>query len=60
MTTIFLTILVFGIIIFLLSIGIIFSNKSLKGSCGDSCDCTITKKIKCQFNNLNTSSNVHN
>ena len=60
MVTIFLTIIVFAIIIFLLSIGIIFSNKNLRGSCGESCDCTITKKIKCQFSNMNSISHINN
>ena len=40
-------IIALGFFIFLMSIGIIFSNKSLKGSCGNSCDCTDIEKKKC-------------
>ena len=47
METYLITIVALGFFIFIMSIGIIFSNKSLKGSCGNSCDCTDTEKKKC-------------
>ncbi len=38
-------------LIFLMGIGIIFSNNTMKGSCGSTCECTIVDKIKCSFKN---------
>ena len=41
MLTVFITIIVIIIAVFFMSIGIIFSNKELKASCGgDDSDCT--------------------
>ena len=42
-----LTIVLMLIIIFCLSIGIIFSNKVLNSSCGNSCPCTDDDKKSC-------------
>ena len=44
----------------LLSIGIIFSNKNLRGSCGESCECTLAKKIRCQFSNIKSNAHMNN
>ena len=52
MTTLILTIFVLVFSIFLLSIGTIFFNNEIKGSCGgimDDCSCSNTEKIKCKL-----------
>tara|TARA_Y100000814_G_scaffold214296_1_gene159293 strand:+ start:460 stop:645 length:186 start_codon:yes stop_codon:yes gene_type:complete len=52
MTTLILTIFVIVFSIFLLSIGTIFFNNQIKGSCGgitDDCSCSNTEKIKCKL-----------
>ena len=52
MTTLILTIFVIVFSIFLLSIGTIFFNNEIKGSCGgimDDCSCSNTEKIKCKL-----------
>jgi len=52
MTTIILTIFVLVFSIFLLSIGTIFFNNEIKGSCGgiaENCSCSNTEKVKCKL-----------
>jgi len=52
MTTLILTIFVLVFSIFLLSIGTIFFNNEIKGSCSgmtDDCSCSNTEKIKCKL-----------
>tara|TARA_B110000116_G_scaffold220299_1_gene198415 strand:+ start:340 stop:525 length:186 start_codon:yes stop_codon:yes gene_type:complete len=52
MATLILTIFVLVFSIFLLSIGTIFFNNEIKGSCGgimDDCSCSNTEKIKCKL-----------
>ena len=52
MTTLILTIFVIVFSIFLLSIGTIFFNNEIKGSCGgilEDCTCSNTEKIKCKL-----------
>jgi|TARA_B100001758_G_C18299420_1_gene551510 hypothetical protein len=52
MTTLILTIFILVFSIFLLSIGTIFFNNQIKGSCGaimDDCSCSNTEKIKCKL-----------
>ena len=52
MTTLILTIFILVFSIFLLSIGTIFFNNEIKGSCGgimDDCSCSNTEKIKCKL-----------
>ena len=52
MTTLILTIFVLVFSIFLLSIGTIFFNNEIKGSCGgitEDCSCSNTEKIKCKL-----------
>ena len=52
MTTLILTIFVLVFSIFLLSIGTIFFNNEIKGSCGgvtEECSCSNTEKIKCKL-----------
>ena len=52
MTTLILTIFILVFSIFLLSIGTIFFNNEIKGSCGgimDDCSCSNTDKIKCKL-----------
>jgi len=54
MITFFLTIFILLIIIFSMSIGVIFSNKELKGSCGgisEACNCTTIQKKICSIKN---------
>ena len=52
MTTLILTIFILVFSVFLLSIGTIFFNNEIKGSCGgimDDCSCSNTEKIKCKL-----------
>ena len=49
--TIFSTILTLGFMILLLSAGTFIANKSLKGSCGQECECTLTNRRNCPVNN---------
>ena len=52
MTTLILTIFILVFSIFLLSIGTIFFNNEIKGSCGgimNDCSCSNTEKIKCKL-----------
>ena len=52
MTTLILTIFILVFSIFLLSIGTIFFNNEIKGSCGgimNDCTCSNTEKIKCKL-----------
>ena len=52
MTTLILTIFILVFSIFLLSIGTIFFNNEIKGSCGgmtEDCSCSNTEKIKCKL-----------
>ena len=52
MTTLILTIFILVFSIFLLSIGTIFFNNEIKGSCGgimNDCNCSNTEKIKCKL-----------
>ena len=52
MTTLILSIFILVFSIFLLSIGTIFFNNEIKGSCGgimDDCSCSNTEKIKCKL-----------
>tara|TARA_X000001036_G_C20001355_1_gene530475 strand:- start:280 stop:465 length:186 start_codon:yes stop_codon:yes gene_type:complete len=51
LTTILLTIIILGAMMFLLSLGTILANKSLKGSCGESCECTLKDRRECTINN---------
>ena len=53
LTTILSSIIILGSAIFLLSLGTILANKTLKGSCGESCECTLANRRKCQINNIN-------
>ena len=56
LTTILSTIIILGVMIFLLSLGTIIANKTLKGSCGETCECTLSDKRKCPINK----GNIHN
>lgn len=50
MTTVLLTIGLFGAIMLGMAIGVIISGKTLKGSCGGvggSCDCTPSERESC-------------
>jgi len=51
-----MTILIILVCIGIMSIGIIFSNKKLKGSCGNSednpCTCSFIEKINCTKKNF--------
>ena len=52
MTTLILTIFILVFSVFLLSIGTIFFNNEIKGSCGgmtEDCSCSNTEKIKCKL-----------
>lgn len=52
MTTLILTIFILAFSMFLLSIGTIFFNNEIKGSCGDiadDCSCSKSEKIKCKL-----------
>jgi len=58
MITFFSTLILILIIILVMSIGVIFSNKELKGSCGgisEACTCTSMQKKICSFKNNITS-----
>ena len=55
MATLILTIFVIVFSIFLLSLGTIFFNNEIKGSCGgisENCICSNTEKIKCKLKML--------
>jgi len=59
MQTIILTILVISVAVLVMSIGTIFSNIRLKGSCGgnsEDCVCSLRERMKCQNNSLTTPS----
>jgi hypothetical protein len=50
MQTVLVTIVFFGIIVSAMAIGVIFTGKSLRGSCGGTgtdCECTETKRRAC-------------
>ena len=58
MITFFLTFGLLVFIILIMSIGILFADKELKGSCGGvskSCDCTTIQKKICSFKSNITS-----
>lgn len=59
LTTLFILLLC----VFLMSIGVIFSNKEIKGSCGGDtaeCDCSKIQKTMCALKGvLNTNSHNH-
>ncbi len=60
MTTLILTIFIVVFSIFLLSLGTIFFNNEIKGSCGgisENCECSNTEKIKCKLKMLVESNN---
>ena len=60
MATLILTIFVIVFSIFLLSLGTIFFNNEIKGSCGgisENCTCSNTEKIKCKLKMLVDSNN---
>ena len=50
LSTLFLSIILMTLFLFIMSIGLLLNNKSLKGSCGNTCDCNIKNKIKCALN----------
>ena len=49
MTLFLITTLIFGFVIFIMAIGVIFGNRRIKGSCGGlACDlCSLAEKKKC-------------
>ena len=50
MQTFIATIVFFGIVVAAMAVGVIFSNRQLKGSCGgtgQSCDCALAKRKAC-------------
>ena len=50
MQTFFVTLLFFGILMTAMAVGVIFSNRSLKGSCGGTgaaCACSAADKRRC-------------
>jgi hypothetical protein len=50
MQTILVTIAFFGVVVTAMAVGVIFSGKSLRGSCGGTgtnCECTETKRRAC-------------
>ena len=52
MHTLILTIIIIGFAMLIMSIGIIFSNKELKGSCGgnkEDCQCSFKEMIQCKL-----------
>ena len=52
--TLFITIVLFLLIILIMSIGILFNDKELKGSCGgisDHCNCTLIQRKICKYKN---------
>ena len=48
-----ITILIILTCVFLMSIGYLFNDKKMSGTCGKSgenpCDCTLIDKVKCSF-----------
>ena len=52
MATFISTIVFLSILIIMMSIGIIFSNKSLHGSCGNTCDCSNILKNICPIRKI--------
>ena len=52
MEVIIATMIVFGLMTFAMSIGVLINGRSLKGSCGgitEDCSCSNTEKIKCKL-----------
>ena len=52
MNTLILTIIIIGFAMLIMSTGIIFSNKELKGSCGgkkEDCQCSFREMIACKL-----------
>jgi len=50
MQTLIATLTFFGIIMAAMAVGVIFSNRQLKGSCGgtgQNCDCALAKRKAC-------------
>ena len=50
MQTLIATLLLFGVVMVAMAVGVIFSNRQLKGSCGgtgQSCDCALAKRRAC-------------
>ncbi len=50
MQTLIATLVFFGIVMGAMAVGVIFSNRQLKGSCGgtgQNCDCTLAKRKAC-------------
>ena len=54
MATLISSFVIILFLILIMSIGIIFSNKILKGSCGSSCDCSDIQKNKCPIHKVKT------
>ena len=52
MLTLFITILIVTVAVFAMAIGVIFSNKELKGSCGGEdreCTCNLIQQKMCKL-----------
>ena len=52
MSTFILSIILVLVFIFFMAIGLILSNKTLKGSCGDACECSDLQKKICPIQNI--------
>lgn len=53
MQTFILTAAFFALVMSAMAVGVIFSNRSLKGSCGgtgEGCECTVAKRRRCVAN----------
>ena len=59
METFLAALIVFGLVMFAMAIGVLFSGRRLRGSCGgvgDDCTCSVVARARCAFTKRQTES----